>query len=84
MCTVLYADLTGEGLGDSEEVIFEASSPDEECLVSAASHLGYTLARRAPTSITLEVRHFVSAVSVRASNQTGALLERRAWMRACG
>ncbi|PFH32645.1 hypothetical protein BESB_012570 [Besnoitia besnoiti] len=34
---------------------YQASSPDEECLVSAASHMGYTLVGRTSTSVTLNI-----------------------------
>ncbi|KAL8440448.1 hypothetical protein Efla_005590 [Eimeria flavescens] len=34
---------------------YQASSPDEECLVSAASHMGYSLASRGPSSVVLQI-----------------------------
>ncbi|KAL8271382.1 hypothetical protein Esti_004716 [Eimeria stiedai] len=34
---------------------YQASSPDEECLVSAASHMGYSLAARDPSSVVLQI-----------------------------
>ncbi|KAL8441686.1 hypothetical protein Emag_006978 [Eimeria magna] len=44
---------------DSSRVLrcikYQASSPDEECLVSAASHMGYSLAARDPSSVVLQI-----------------------------
>lgn len=42
-----------------DSISYQAYSPDEECLVYAASYLGYTLVSKTVSHIYLEVRHFV-------------------------
>lgn len=39
-----------------DSILYQAYSPDEECLVSAASHLGYTLVSKTANHAFLEVR----------------------------
>ena len=38
----MEADGEGEGEGEGEELVYQAASPDEAALVSAARNLGYT------------------------------------------
>ncbi|CBZ50397.1 putative adenylate and guanylate cyclase catalytic domain-containing protein [Neospora caninum Liverpool] len=46
----------GDGRGNLINIIkYQASSPDEECLVSAASHMGYTLVSRTNNYATLNI-----------------------------
>ena len=40
--TDVEADGEGEGEGEGEELVYQAASPDEAALVSAARNLGYT------------------------------------------
>ncbi|OEH80474.1 guanylyl cyclase [Cyclospora cayetanensis] len=57
---LLHGDTTARGQAwDAARLLrsikYQASSPDEECLVSAASHMGYSLASRSPAAVVLQV-----------------------------
>ncbi|KAL8433980.1 hypothetical protein ACSSS7_003465 [Eimeria intestinalis] len=56
---VLIRQLACMSHSDASRVLrcikYQASSPDEECMVSAASHMGYSLAARDPSSVVLQI-----------------------------